>query len=75
MIETRPFHTAHQLRRTNAVGVGKSNNSPKGRALDAAFKRAQLRSVYAEFDVDIKLGKSRGLSNPTQHNSERLFRP
>ncbi len=68
------LHTAHQLRGTDAVRSRESNNRPESWALYTPFNSAQLGSVYAEFDINIKLGQSRPLSNFTQHNSEGSLR-
>jgi hypothetical protein len=47
---------------------------PERWALYTAFNGAQLRSIYAEFDIDVELGKPGRISYLTQHTPESLFR-
>jgi len=73
-IEPGLFHPTHQLGRRNAIRLGEPNDRSKSRTLQASFKCAQDRSVYAEFDKNVHLGKPGRFPNFAQHISEGSFR-
>jgi hypothetical protein len=73
-IESRFFHATHQLGWGYAVGFREPNDSPESRTLYPPLDRAQLGSIDAELNVNIKLGKACGFPNLAQHTSKSLFR-
>jgi len=73
-IEARFLHTVHQFRGSYTVRPCEPMYRPERWALYTAFNGAQLGSIYAEFDIDVELGKPGRISYLTQHTSESLFR-
>jgi hypothetical protein len=73
-VESRLFHSAHEISRAYPICVGEPNDCSERWALNASFQRAQDGPVYAEFYEHIQLGQPSRLANFTQDAAKGPFR-